>query len=113
MPVSQEEIGRRLRAAPEAASLTQEQVADQIGLSRSAVAQIELGNRSVSSVEIDRLAFLYCRDIRDFFSEQFAGEDSLLALFRTNQDIAARPETGDALRQCVGVGLELTNLERL
>ncbi len=113
MPVTQEEIGRRLRAARETASLTQEQVAERIGLSRSAIAQIELGNRSVSSVEIDRLAFLYGRDMRDFLSEQFASEDSLLALFRANQDIAARPETGDALRQCVAVGRELTNLERL
>src|SRR5208283_973305 len=113
MPVSQAEIGRRLRAAREAASLTQEQVAERIGLSRSAIAQIELGNRSVSSVELDRLASLYSRDILDFFSEQFANEDSLLALFRANQDIAAKPETGDALRQCIAVGRELTNLERL
>ena len=113
MPITQEEIGRRLRAAREAASLTQEQVAERIGLSRSAIAQIELGNRSVSSTELDRLASLYSRDIRDFFSEQFANEDSLLALFRANQDIAAKPETGDALRQCIAVGRELTNLERL
>jgi Zn-dependent peptidase ImmA (M78 family)/transcriptional regulator with XRE-family HTH domain len=113
MPVTQLEIGRRLRAAREAAFLTQEQVAARLGLSRSAVAQIELGNRSVSSIEIDHLAFLYGRDIRDFFSEDFASEDSLLALFRANQDMAALPETGDALRHCVTVGRELTNLERL
>lgn len=113
MALTQREIGRRLRAAREASSLTQEQVGERIGLSRSAVAQIELGNRAVSSVEINRLAFLYGRDIRDFFSEDFATEDSLQALFRANQDIAALPEAGDALRHCVAVGRELTNLERL
>jgi len=113
MPVNQEEIGRRLRAAREAASLTQEQAGGRIGLSRSAIAQIELGNRSVSSIELDRLGFLYGRDIRDFFSEEFAREDSLLALFRADPDIAAQPETGDALRRCVALGRELTNLERL
>ena len=113
MPVSQEEIGRRLRAAREAACLTQEQVAARIGLSRSAIAQIELGKRSVSSIEVDRLAFLYGCDIRDFFSEEFASEDSLLALFRADPDIAAQPEARDAFRHCLAVGRELTNLERL
>jgi len=67
----------------------------------------------VSSIELDRLAFLYGRDIRDFFSEEFASEDSLSALLRANQDIAARPTTVHALKRCVAVGRELTNLERL
>src|SRR5208282_1911436 len=46
-------------------------------------------------------------------SDEFAGEDSLNALLRANQDLAARPATRDALKRCVAVGRELTNLERL
>jgi transcriptional regulator with XRE-family HTH domain len=112
MPVTQEQIGHRLRAAREAAFLTQEQVAGRIGLSRSAIAQIELGNRAVSSIELDRLAVLYGRDIRDFLSDECASEDSLSALLRANQDIATRRATAEGLRRCVAVGRELANLER-
>ena len=113
MPLTQQEIGRRLRLAREAAGLTQEQVAERVTLSRSAIAQMELGNRAVNSIELDRLAFLYGRDIRDFFSEEFAKDDSLGALFRANQDLADRPATADALKRCVAAGRELSNLERL
>jgi Zn-dependent peptidase ImmA (M78 family)/DNA-binding XRE family transcriptional regulator len=113
MPVTQEQIGYRLRAAREAAFLTQEQVAERVELSRSAMAQIELGNRAVSSLELDRLAVLYGHDIRDFLSDDFASEDSLSALLRANQDIATRRATAEGLRRCVAVGRELANLERL
>jgi Zn-dependent peptidase ImmA (M78 family)/transcriptional regulator with XRE-family HTH domain len=113
MSVSQIELGRRLKIARETVSLTQDQVGEQVGLSRSAVAQIELGNRAVSSLELDRLAYLYGRDIRDFLANQFVDENALLALFRANQDIADRPETAESLRRCMAVGRELTNLERL
>lgn len=112
MAVTQEELGRRLRAAREAASLTQDQVGERVGLPRSAIAQIELGNRVVSSLELDRLAFLYGRDIKEFLAPEFSNENALVALFRANQDIADRPEAAEALRQCLSIGRELTNLER-
>ncbi|HZY58753.1 MAG TPA: helix-turn-helix transcriptional regulator, partial [Candidatus Binataceae bacterium] len=74
-------------------------MAGRIGLSRSAIAQIELGNRAVSSIELDRLAVLYGRDIRDFLSDECASEDSLSALLRANQDIATRRATAEGLRR--------------
>ena len=64
MAVTQAEVGRRVRAAREACRLTQDQVAEVLGLSRSSVAQVELGNRPISSIELDRLAYHLGRDVR-------------------------------------------------
>jgi Zn-dependent peptidase ImmA (M78 family)/transcriptional regulator with XRE-family HTH domain len=113
MAITQGELGRRLRLAREAASLTQDQVGEHLGLSRSAVAQMELGNRAVGSLELDGLARLLGRDIREFVADDFGGENALAALFRANEDIAGRPATVEALRRCVSIARELTSLERL
>jgi Zn-dependent peptidase ImmA (M78 family)/transcriptional regulator with XRE-family HTH domain len=113
MPVSQQELGRRLRVSREACQLTQEVVAGRLAVSRSTVAQIELGNRAVSSLELDRLATLYGRDIREFLAEDFREEDALVALFRAHPDVLERDQIADALRACVALGREVTNLERL
>ncbi len=40
MPIDQVELGRRLRRAREACGLTQEEVAEQMGISRPTVAQM-------------------------------------------------------------------------
>ncbi|HXU33264.1 MAG TPA: XRE family transcriptional regulator [Thermoanaerobaculia bacterium] len=113
MPVTQQELGRRIRSAREACRLTQEQVAEHLGVSRPTVVQIEVGNRSVSSLELDRLAHLFGRDLRGFVSESFDEADSLAALFRAQPDVLAQPGVADALRDCVTLGREITNLERL
>lgn len=113
MPINQEELGRRIRAAREACGLTQDQLAQQCGVSRVAVVQIEQGNRAVSSLELDRIAFVLGRDIRDFFAEQFSDQDALVALFRLDPQIANRADVVEALRQCLALGHEMTNLERL
>lgn len=113
MPVTQLELGHRIRNAREACRLTQEQIAEQLGVSRPTVVQIEAGNRSVSSLELDRLAYLFGRDIRSFVSESFDEADSLAALFRAQPDVLAQAGVANALRDCVALGREITNLERL
>lgn len=49
----------RLRAAREAAGLSQGQVAKLMGMHRPTVSEIESGNRKVSAEEISKLASLY------------------------------------------------------
>ncbi len=112
MPIDQAELGRRIRQAREACGMTQEEVAAKLGVSRPTVAQMELGNRAVSSLELDKLSYLFARDIGDFFAEEFAEDDVVRALFRSQPETA---EEGfkDALRECIALGKELTNLEEL
>lgn len=93
--------------------MTQDAVARRLEVSRSTVAQMELGNRAVTSLELDRLATLYGRDLREFLAEEFHGEDALVALFRAHPDVAEQERVVDALRGCVALGREVTNLERL
>ncbi|MEM7481265.1 MAG: XRE family transcriptional regulator [Acidobacteriota bacterium] len=113
MPVTPKELSRRIRTAREACGLTQEQVAQDLGVSRSAVAQIERGKRSVSSLELDRFAHLFGRDIRDFVADSFDETDSLAALFRAQPAVLEEPSVADALRDCVAIGREISNLEEL
>ncbi|HMC49934.1 MAG TPA: XRE family transcriptional regulator [Solirubrobacterales bacterium] len=113
MPITQQELGRRIRTAREACRLTQEQIAGHLGVSRATVVQIEAGKRSVSSLELDKLAHLFGRDLRELVAASFDEADSLAALFRAQPDVLAQPAVADALRDCMALGREITNLECL
>jgi Zn-dependent peptidase ImmA (M78 family)/transcriptional regulator with XRE-family HTH domain len=113
MAISQQELGRRLRIAREACRMTQEEVARHLDLSRSSVVQMELGNRAVTGLELDRLAYLFGRDMRELFDDVFQEEDALVALFRVDPDVAVKEEVIEALRVCLALGREVTNLEQL
>ena len=93
--------------------MTQDSVARHLGISRPTVVQIEQGNRAVSSIEIQKLAFLFGRDLRDFFKDEFRAEDAIVALFRAESDAADHDEVVARLRECVALGRELSNLEQL
>ena len=54
-----EQLARRLREAREFTNLSQQFVAEQTGISRSAISDIERGARRVESLELKRLAALY------------------------------------------------------
>lgn len=111
MTITQKELASRLRAAREASGLSQEQVASALGLSRSSVAQMELGNRAVSSLELDRLARLYGRALGDFFAEEFDAEESLVAIFRTEVAVGQEDAVAENVRWCIELAREVGNLE--
>jgi Zn-dependent peptidase ImmA (M78 family)/transcriptional regulator with XRE-family HTH domain len=112
MAIDQQELGKRLREARDTCGLTQEDVAENLGVSRATVAQMELGNRSVSGLELSKLAYLYARDIQDFVAPNFAEDDVMHALFRSGTE-AGGDGVKLALRDCIALGRELSNLEDL
>lgn len=59
MTVSRKQIGARLRAARDAAGLTQGQVARLLQLHRPAISEIERGGRRVAADELAKLADTY------------------------------------------------------
>jgi transcriptional regulator with XRE-family HTH domain len=82
------ELGRRLREAREYLGLSQEQVADHLGIPRPSVSTIEAGKRRISFLELKRLATLYRRPLAYFSDEEVpAGDDTTDALFRTTQEL--------------------------
>lgn len=114
MTVTPEELARRLRRAREACHMKQEDVARHLAVARSTIAQIEAGNRNVSSLELDKLAYLYGRDIREFLADEFdESKDAFVALFRRHPRLAEDEPLAVALREAAALGRETTRLERM
>jgi Zn-dependent peptidase ImmA (M78 family)/transcriptional regulator with XRE-family HTH domain len=112
MPLNQLELARRIRQARESCAMTQEEVAEKLGVSRPIVVQIEQGKRPVTGLELQSLAYLFARDIREFLADEFAEDDVVQALFRSHED-AGEEGVRQALRACIALGHELTGLEDL
>jgi transcriptional regulator with XRE-family HTH domain len=62
-------LAERLREAREYLGFSQDQVAQHLGISRSALSNIETGQRKVEAVELKRLAALYKRPQTHFTGE--------------------------------------------
>ena len=59
-------LGERLREAREYIGFSQDQVATYLGVSRSALSNIETGQRKVEALELKKLAGLYKRTVSHF-----------------------------------------------
>jgi Zn-dependent peptidase ImmA (M78 family)/DNA-binding XRE family transcriptional regulator len=75
-------LGSRLQAARRARNLTQEAVAERLGIARTTLVAIEKGERRVTAHEIRQLADLYGRKVGDFVGHRIITED-LVPQFRT------------------------------
>lgn len=108
------ELARRLREARDLAAISQNEAADLLGLPRTAVTQIEGGNRSVSTMELSRLATLYRRPVSWFLSEEpDAEEDVLVALHRIAPGFDQASEIRAEVDRCVEICREGVRLEAL
>lgn len=108
-------LGRRLREARENRNLTQEQAAQSIGVSRTALVHIESGKRSLSTLELSGLSKLYHRSVADFFDEEVDAAaregDPMLILHRLPPELLGVAEINRQVSRCVelcsiGVRLE-------
>lgn len=113
MPITQDELAERIKEVRKTSGLTQAEVAEHLGISRPSVAQIEAGRRKVSSLELDRIAYLFGKEVRDFLRQEFEPESGLAAVFRVAPDLAEQADLADALRQGMRLGREITKLEEL
>ena len=109
-------LGRRLRAAREARGLSQRAVADALGVPRTAVTQVEAGNRSVSTLELTKLADCYRRPVSHFLEpagEEDEDEGVLIALHRTVPGLEQRAGVREQVNRCVALYREGVILEKL
>lgn len=88
MTLTSSVLGNRLRQARVNAGFTQEEAADAIELQRTALLQIESGNRNVSSIELFRLAKLYNIEVSSLLAEEAEEQNLLVALCRARADFA-------------------------
>jgi transcriptional regulator with XRE-family HTH domain len=63
-------LGERFREAREYLGFSQEEVATYLGVSRSALSNIESGQRKVDALELKKLAGLYKRPVIHFTGEE-------------------------------------------
>jgi len=111
--ISRKELAGRLKVARENAGLTQQEVAEEVGLTRLAVVRIEAGKRVVNSLELAEMTRLYGRGIAEFLEEGVFEEDPLVALFRAAPNYAEDPKLKRELLHCVELCREVANLEKL
>jgi transcriptional regulator with XRE-family HTH domain len=87
----QQAVGQRLRKARETLGLTQEDVAGVLGIQRTSVIAMEAGKRSVTAIELRRLARLYRRSVAWILGEEpdadiTTGDDH--ALYRATAELS-------------------------
>lgn len=103
-------LGRRLMAVRKARGLTRREVEDMLRLPRTAVTRIEAGRRSVSTLELSRLARIYHRPAACFLGETEEdadpGEDLLLALRSVEPGLMNDRKVRDRANRCVNLCLE-------
>lgn len=107
------ELGRRLRIAREARGLSQQAAAQMLDVPRTAITQMEAGNRSVSTLELSKLAGFYHRPPVYFLDEAVDAEDEdvLVTLHRLapglEEDAVVREQVDRCLSLCrEGIMLE-------
>jgi len=108
------EFGERLRKSREAQGLSQQATADALGVPRTAVTQMEAGNRSVSTLELTKLAKLYRRPISHFFDEAVDAEEDLsVTLYRLEPGLEHDQAVRDQVDRCLALCREGVILEGL
>ena len=70
--LTQQNIGQRLSALRKLKGLSQEELAKIMNISRSSLAQIELGNRGVDVIELQKLSWVLKFSLDDFVSDDFS-----------------------------------------
>jgi len=80
--LTQKQIGQRVTELRKAKGLSQEDLAKSVKISRPSLAQIELGNRSVDILELQKLSLVLEFSLDDFMSKNFS----------TNQDVEGKEE---------------------
>ncbi|HEY1348834.1 MAG TPA: helix-turn-helix domain-containing protein [Ktedonobacteraceae bacterium] len=90
----QDRLSQRLREAREYLGLSQEYVAEQLGIPRASISAIETGRRKVSGVELKQLARLYRCSVASLLGEnkeaqiEQPDEESVRALFRAARELS-------------------------
>ena len=107
------DLSRRLRDARVARGLSQQAVAEIVGVPRTAITQIEAGNRSVSTLELAKMASCYRCPVEFFLSSTREDEDILVALHRVAPGLEADIEVRDQVDRCVALCREGVTLESL
>ncbi len=82
--LSEKDIGQRIAELRKLKGLTQEDLAKSIEISRSSLAQIELGNRSIDILEFQKLSEALSFSLDDFISRDFKAVHDINVPYENN-----------------------------
>lgn len=99
--LSQKQIGQRLTELRKLKGLSQEDLAKRIKISRPSLAQIELGNRSIDILELQRFAEVLEFSLDDFVSKDF------VAVEPSEENVGAKSEPHE-----VRISVPALNMEK-
>ena len=108
-------LAELLRSAREARDIPQQVVADALGLPRTAITNIENGNRAVSTLELTRMADLYGRSAAYFLGEtnEEAEQDIFVRLLNDLPVVAKQQEFDENVKRLIGLFEVGTSLKTL
>lgn len=89
-------IGRNIKKARELAGLSQEELAELLGVSRATLSAIENGHIAIDSTKLLATARILGRPVSDFFQEE---EEALVLLYRGAADATAPPAARSAFER--------------
>jgi len=91
-------LAERLRSARESAGISQDAVAQTLGVPRAAISQIEHGNRRVEAIELARLAKLYGKSLSYFADDGTSQEAKEFELLKRTTSELSDKDRGEVLR---------------
>lgn len=86
--LSQKQIGQRIAELRKIKGLSQEDLAKNIKISRPSLAQIELGNRSVDIMELQRISYVLGFSLDEFMAKDFPPDS-----YRDSKDVESKFES--------------------
>lgn len=114
MALDEHLLGERLREARENCGLSQQRAADKLALPRTAITLMESGKRTVSTLELARLAELYHRQVQDFFAATVEPEGEMLrALYRLVPSLEENSQARDDILRYLDICREGQAVEAL
>lgn len=105
-------IGRRIREARERRDVSQQQVADALGIPRTAVTNIEAGTRNVSTLELTKLGALFNLPPAAFF-DGTGVSDLAVVRARALSEATGSPKFGAIIDRMIDLCREGAELRRL
>lgn len=114
MPPDRETIARNVRTARENRGMSQHAVAKKLRVSRTLIAQVELGNRPVTDEELLQFASLYGKTLVELKGTQVSEDDDPVtaALLKVAPELAT-DEMQRWIHAVLGSLMEAAHLERL
>ena len=111
MTFDQAAMGRRLQQARANRLMSQEEVADKLGLPRTALVQMEAGRRRINTVELAMLAKVYGIPVGSFFEE--ADAEAQDVMHRIAPEFQDDPKVADEVTRHVVICREGYSLRKL